>query len=78
MGGDEFLLAIGGSLEEALFIRKRLNEELTRVNQRIEKDYQIQFSIGFSEYLADNPSTLEELIANADHEMYREKNSKKE
>jgi len=78
MGGDEFLLAaIDSSLNEVHLFRKRLNEKLTQLNHNIEKNYQIQFSIGFSEYSPNNPKTLEELIASADREMYKEKKTKK-
>lgn len=78
MGGDEFLLAmINSSLREVPAVKKRLSGELSQLNRGIEKDYQIQFSIGFSEYLPDHPKNLDELIAIADQEMYKEKNSKK-
>ena len=78
MGGDEFLLAFpDSSLQEAPLIRNRLEEELPQLNRKIEKDYNIQFSIGFSEYLPDKPKDLDELIAIADQKMYKEKNNKK-
>jgi diguanylate cyclase (GGDEF)-like protein/PAS domain S-box-containing protein len=78
MGGDEFLLAFpDSSLQEIPLIRERLEEELLQLNRKIEKDYNIQFSIGFSEYLHDKPKDLDELISIADQKMYKEKNNKK-
>jgi len=78
MGGDEFLLAVvDSSLKEAPLIRKRVNEKLAQLNHKIEKDYQIQFSIGFVEYSPSYPRKLEELIGIADQEMYKEKNKKR-
>ncbi|MFW6149590.1 MAG: sensor domain-containing diguanylate cyclase [Atribacterota bacterium] len=78
MGGDEFLLIFpDSSLQEAPLIRKRLEEELIKLNREIEKDYNIQFSIGFSEYAPEKPQSLDKLIATADRRMYEEKNSKK-
>jgi len=78
MGGDEFLLAVvDSSLKEAPLIRKRVNEKLAQLNHKIEKDYQIQFSIGFVEYSPSYPRNLEELIGIADQEMYKEKNKKR-
>jgi diguanylate cyclase (GGDEF)-like protein len=77
MGGDEFLLAFpDSSLQEAPLIRERLEESLSQLNHKIKKNYQIQFSMGFSEYLPDKPKTLDELIAIADQEMYKEKMDK--
>jgi diguanylate cyclase (GGDEF)-like protein len=78
MGGDEFLLIFpDNSLQEASLIRSRLEKELIKLNRKIEKDYNIQFSIGFSEYAPEKPKSLDELIATADRRMYEEKNSKK-
>ena len=77
MGGDEFLLVFpGSSIEEAPIIRKRLEKALSYLNDKIEKDYDIQFSIGFSEYLPGKPKDLDRLISIADREMYKEKNNK--
>ena len=78
MGGDEFLLGFpDNSLREAPLIRERLEESLSQLNHQIKKNYQIQFSIGFSEYLPDKPKSLDELIVIADREMYQEKHNKK-
>ncbi|HKK82826.1 MAG TPA: PAS domain S-box protein [Atribacterota bacterium] len=78
MGGDEFLLVFpDNSLKESPLIRERLEEALSQLNHQIKKNYQIQFSIGFSEYLSDRSKSLDELIAMADQEMYQEKKIKK-
>ncbi|GAG01759.1 unnamed protein product, partial [marine sediment metagenome] len=74
MGGDEFLLIFpDSSSKEASPIRNRLKKNLSQLNKRIKKDYQIKFSMGFSEYLPDNPKALDELINIADQKMYEEK-----
>ncbi|MBA7478911.1 hypothetical protein ES707_14339 [subsurface metagenome] len=79
MGGDEFLLIFpDSSLKEAPLIRSRLEKNLSQLNKGIKKDYQIKFSMGFSEYLPDKPETLDELIAIADQRMYEEKKKNKE
>ncbi len=79
MGGDEFLLIFpDNSLKEASLIRSRLQKNLSQLNKRIKKDYQIKFSMGFSEYLPDKPETLDELINIADQRMYEEKKINKE
>jgi diguanylate cyclase (GGDEF)-like protein/PAS domain S-box-containing protein len=74
MGGDEFLLIFpDSSLKEVSLIRGRLQKNLSQLNKKIKKDYQIKFSMGFSEYLPDKPETLDELIHIADQRMYEEK-----
>ncbi|MEA2022286.1 MAG: PAS domain S-box protein, partial [Candidatus Caldatribacteriota bacterium] len=79
MGGDEFLLIFpDNSLKEASLIRSRLQKNLSQLNKRIKKNYQIKFSMGFSEYQTDKPKTLDELIAIADQRMYEEKKKNKE
>jgi diguanylate cyclase (GGDEF)-like protein/PAS domain S-box-containing protein len=79
MGGDEFLLIFpDSSLQEASLIRNRLEEELLQLNREIKKDYNIQFSMGFSEYVPEKPKPLDELIAIADQRMYEEKKKNKE
>jgi diguanylate cyclase (GGDEF)-like protein/PAS domain S-box-containing protein len=78
MGGDEFLLIFpDSSLKYAPLIRDRLNEKLSPLNTRREKDYQIHLSIGFSEYLPEKPKSMDELIAIADQRMYEEKRKNK-
>ncbi len=79
MGGDEFLLIFpDSSSKEASPIRNRLKKNLSQLNKRIKKDYQIKFSMGFSEYLPDKQKALDELINIADQKMYEEKKKKKE
>ncbi len=79
MGGDEFLLIFpDSSLKEVSLIRGRLQKNLSQLNKTIKKDYQIKFSMGFSEYLPDKPETLDELIRIADQRMYDEKKKNKE
>jgi len=77
MGGDEFLLIFpDSSLQEASLIRSRLEKNLSKLNRKIKKDYQVKLSMGFSEYFPSKPKTLEELIAIADQRMYEEKEIK--
>ncbi len=79
MGGDEFLLIFpDSSLKEVSLIRGRLQKNLSQLNKKIKKNYQIKFSMGFSEYLPDKPETLDELIHIADQRMYEEKKKNKE
>jgi len=77
MGGDEFLLIFPDiSIKKARLIKKRLIEGLIEINKLIKKDYQINFSIGLSEYDPKNPLQIDDLIRIADQEMYEEKKKK--
>jgi len=59
--------------QESHSIRERLQNALLQLNREINKEYNIQFSMGFSEYSPAKPRGLDELIAIADQEMYEEK-----
>lgn len=78
IGGDEFLIAFPDtSIQEASLIRSRLEEKLVPLNRKINKDYQIQFSMGFVEYLPEVAMPLDKLITIADQRMYEDKKKKK-
>ena len=78
MGGDEFILIFpDNSLKDASQIKERLNKNLVKLNQTLKKPYQIDLSIGLSEYDPDHPLTMDELIRIADQKMYEEKKKKK-
>jgi len=77
MGGDEFLVVfLDSSLNEIPIIRKRLSNELARLNQISKKPYKIDLSTGFSNYDPANPQLMDELIRIADQNMYKEKKRK--
>jgi len=77
MGGDEFLLIFpDSSFDDAPLIRERLNKNLEKLNQTLNKPYNIGFSVGISSYNPDNPKSIDELIGIADERMYEEKNKK--
>ncbi len=54
-------------------MRKRLDKNLKRLNQTLDKPYKIGFSVGVSSYNPDNPQSIDELISIADENMYKEK-----
>jgi diguanylate cyclase (GGDEF)-like protein/PAS domain S-box-containing protein len=76
IGGDEFLLILpDSSLDDIPLIKKRMNEALAKLNQKLDKSYKVSFTLGFSCYDSDNPCTIDELIQTADQMMYKEKKS---
>ena len=77
MGGDEFLLVFpDNSLKDVPQIKERLNKNLMDLNQTLKKPYQIEFSMGLSEYDPEKPLSMDELIRIADQKMYEEKERK--
>jgi len=77
IGGDEFLLIFPeNSPDEIPIIKKRLNKNLEKLNQTLNRPYKIDFSIGFSVYDPANPQTIERLIHLADQKMYEDKSKK--
>jgi len=77
MGGDEFLLIFpDNSLKDAPLIKARLDKDLNKLNQTLNKPYQIELSIGLSEYDPEKPLSMDELIRIADQKMYKEKERK--
>jgi GGDEF domain-containing protein len=55
---------------------KRLRESIESHNKEINKQYKLSLSIGFSYYDFKNPIPLEDLIAQADSDMYKKKREK--
>jgi diguanylate cyclase (GGDEF)-like protein/PAS domain S-box-containing protein len=73
MGGDEFaVLAIGTNDETKKVLMKRLCTVLETYN-RPEKKYQLKLSVGVAHFDPEKPSTLDELMSQADALMYEEK-----
>jgi len=79
IGGDELLLIFpDSSLNDAPLIRERINKNLEKLNQKLNRPYKISFSVGLSHYNPSDPLSMEELIRIADENMYKEKKKKKE
>jgi diguanylate cyclase (GGDEF)-like protein len=77
-GGDEFLVALpGASKKNIQVIKKRLDTAISNYNAHSFKRYAISLSIGFSEFNNKEYMNVEELIQEADENMYHNKASKK-
>ena len=75
-GGDEFLvMSFFGSEEEAEEYKQKLTESFREYNEKEQLPYLLRTSIGFSRW--QQGQSLEELTAEADGELYREKKKKK-
>ena len=78
IGGEEFLLIFpDSSPKDISLIRKRLDKNLEKLNQSLNRPYEISFSIGISIYDPLNPQPMEKLIHLADQAMYEDKSKKK-
>jgi diguanylate cyclase (GGDEF)-like protein/PAS domain S-box-containing protein len=78
LGGDEFaglILESGGETE--LAVKTRLQENVNAHNLHRIRPYRLSFSIGTARYEVTAPCSIEEMLEEADREMYRNKLQKR-
>jgi diguanylate cyclase (GGDEF)-like protein/PAS domain S-box-containing protein len=75
MGGDEFVVLITAAADARIVLR-RLRQNLERFNTKGGRPYQIALSIGMAHYNPLFPSTIEDLVRQADSSMYENKRGK--
>jgi len=77
VGGDEFaVLALDASNPNRRAIMPRIEESLKKANAA-ESRYKLSFSIGVARFDPRSPTSLGELMAKADQEMYAHKRSRR-
>jgi diguanylate cyclase (GGDEF)-like protein len=77
-GGDEFVIFPLGITEESTkVIIDRLQEKFDAHNKKANRRYKLSISFGIKEYDSKSPSSLEDMIKQADKLMYEQKKSKK-
>ncbi len=77
-GGDEFaLLSIISKDDDINSLITDIDSELKKGNSKIEYDYQISYSYGYSESTKSDKKELKELIELADNNLYDNKKKKK-
>jgi diguanylate cyclase (GGDEF)-like protein len=77
-GGDEFVLLLTTAEKDSQeVIRHRLQEQLDACNALPGRRYRLSFSVGVVTAGVDRWLTLEDLVAEADAMMYRQKQQKK-
>ncbi|MFJ2390464.1 sensor domain-containing diguanylate cyclase [Pseudomonas koreensis] len=78
LGGDEFVaLLTGSSHVETTAIMARLKEILDERNAKLQRGYDIRFSVGQIEYDSRRHDTVDRLLADADEAMYAHKQALK-
>jgi two-component system cell cycle response regulator len=77
-GGDEFVLLLTTTARDAeAGFRKRLQDQLAALNAQAGRQYRLSFSVGFVTVGFDGWLSLEDVLAEADASMYREKQQRK-
>lgn len=78
LGGDEFgVLALEASDESSESLVDRLRERVQDFNRTSPEPYQLAVSVGMARQDSDPKVRLEDLVAEADSAMYREKHDKR-
>jgi diguanylate cyclase (GGDEF)-like protein/PAS domain S-box-containing protein len=77
IGGDEFVvLTLDDSRDSADAMTHRVEAALEVCNQQPDRAYQLTLSLGVAHYDPASPTTLDELLAKADSQMYLQKQSR--
>ncbi|MEQ9569028.1 MAG: GGDEF domain-containing response regulator, partial [Longimicrobiales bacterium] len=78
LGGDEFaVLALETTGEPAEWLAQRLREGVSMHNASSREPFRLAASVGVARSMGEQQVDLEDLLAQADAAMYREKRSKK-
>jgi diguanylate cyclase (GGDEF)-like protein len=78
LGGDEFgVLALEAADESSESLVERLRERVVDFNESSPEPYQLAVSIGMAHHDDDPRVRLEDMVAEADSAMYREKHGKR-
>jgi diguanylate cyclase (GGDEF)-like protein/PAS domain S-box-containing protein len=77
-GGDELvILAVDASMENAENLALRIRLALERSNQQGDRPYPLSLILGYAHFDPEAPSSINDLIAQADGRMYQQKQEKK-
>lgn len=77
MGGDEFTVFLTTGIN-AEALPSRLQKKLDVHNKKGTRSYKLAMSIGLAHYDPENPSSIDELLSQADSLMYEHKKSKRD
>ncbi|WZL72387.1 GGDEF domain-containing protein [Clostridiaceae bacterium 35-E11] len=74
IGGDEFIIIFPNTTrKQAVKVWNRICEKISEINKYGLYQYDISLSCGFSEYDSNSEISVEDLVKNADREMYKKK-----
>lgn len=70
LGGDEFCVLVSEGAPAAQKVLERLEDAVRRHNETAGRPYTLSFTAGVARFDPANPSTLEEMVRQADRDMY--------
>ena len=74
LGGDEFtVFPLEAGEQSTPLLLKRLQDSLDRHNAELHRPFTLSLSVGVSAYHPEQCQTIEEVLAEADRELYRRK-----
>ena len=78
MGGDEYaVVLVDAPVSGVEAVRNRLQEHLNRYNAAADGSFRLSVSLGMAVYDPASPSSVDDLIREADSRMYEEKQRKR-
>lgn len=78
IGGDEFVAMAAAELDtDGEIIKQRIKTLMKEFNDRSEKNYYIDASVGYSEFLCKGDVVLEDYLGQADEKLYEDKQKKR-
>lgn len=78
IGGDEFVAFLtNADRRETEIVLERFNKEIEQFNEQNEADWQLEYSVGVVSLKPMPGDTIEQLLAKADNEMYKQKASER-
>ncbi len=78
IGGDEFvIIPIGTAGDNLDVITSRLQRNIARQNEKIDRQHKLSLSVGVAYYDPEHPVTIDELVTAADSLMYAQKRNKR-
>lgn len=77
-GGDEFtIIAIDAGKEDSSTLKANFLKNIRKYNRTAKKPYKLGISMGVASYEYDSPKTFENLLSEADRDLYKQKQYKK-
>lgn len=78
IGGDEFVAMAAAELDtDGEMIKQRIKTLLKEFNDRSDKNYYVDASVGYSEFLCKDDVILEDYLGQADEKLYEDKQKKR-
>lgn len=74
IGGDEFAaIALNIGRDRGHFLKQHMLEKLTEYNAHLKEPYHLSFSVGMAYFDGKQSTSVDALLQEADHDLYKEK-----